>query len=367
VPAASAQHAAAQAAPPAAIAGKLLRWFERHGRHDLPWQHPRSPYRVWVAEIMLQQTQVQTVVRYFERFMARFPDVQALAAADQDTVMRYWAGLGYYARARNLHATAQQLVAQHGGVMPAALAELQALPGIGRSTAGAIRAQAFDLWAPILDGNARRVLARVAAIQARPGTARFDNSLWPLAEQYTPTARVADYTQAIMDLGALVCTRRSPLCGQCPLRSACLAYRFGLQDALPAPRRRAARPQRQVELLLITDSRGRILLHKRPPAGIWGGLWSLPEVPAGTGAARHCREQLGLHALSVQSLAPLRHAFTHFELEITPLRVQAGTPTGIMDAALQWHAPGALPGLPAPIRRIIKQQFADSAQGAANP
>jgi len=365
---ARAHHAAAQALPPARIAPELLRWFDRHGRHDLPWQHPRSAYRVWVAEVMLQQTQVQTVIHYFERFLARFPDVHALAAADQDTVMRYWAGLGYYARARNLHASAQRLVTEHAGVIPKSLAELQALPGIGRSTAGAIRAQAFDLWAPILDGNARRVLARVAAVETRPGTTRFDKALWTLAEQYTPSARVADYTQAIMDLGALVCTRRSPLCAQCPLRSVCLAYRHGLQDELPAPRRRASRPQRKVQLLLITDSRERILLEKRPPAGIWGGLWSLPEVPvANTDIAHHCRAQLGLHASSVYRLPPLRHAFTHFELEITPLWVQAGAQTGIMDTALQWHALGALPGLPAPIQRIIEQQLADSVQGAANP
>lgn len=340
---------------PDTIAAPLLAWFDVHGRHDLPWQHPRSPYRVWVAEVMLQQTQVATVVGYFQRFMARFPDVQTLAAADDDTVMRYWAGLGYYARARNLHAAARRIVAELDGALPASLADLMALPGIGRSTAGAIVAQSHDQWAPILDGNAKRVIARLVAVELRPGTAAYDKILWACAERYTPPQRVADYTQAIMDLGATVCTRRNPDCAHCPLVDMCLAARRGLQASIPAARKRRQRPLRQATLLLIEDDAGQVLLHKRPPVGIWGGLWSLPEVPAAKTNRQFC-QTLGVEPLTVTELPALRHAFTHFELAITPLRVHVQATTGIMDAALQWYAVDTLPGLPAPVQRIIEQQ-----------
>lgn len=298
---------------------------------------------------------------YFQRFMARFPDVRALAAADGDTVMRHWAGLGYYARARNLHAAARRIVDHHAGALPATLDGLMSLPGIGRSTAGAILAQGFGQWAPILDGNAKRVIARLAAVDLQPGTAAFDKTLWAYAEHYTPRQRIADYTQAIMDLGATVCTRRAPACSRCPLVDDCLAARRDLQQHIPAPRKRPRRPLRQVTLLLVEDQAGNILLQKRPPAGIWGGLWSLPQLPAGATSEQVC-EQLGADPQTLTALPTLRHAFTHFELDIAPLRVRARPATGIMDAALQWYAPDALPGLPAPVRRIIERQ-----RDTANP
>ncbi len=338
---------------PTEIAGALLAWFEAHGRHDLPWQHPRTAYRVWIAEVMLQQTQVATVIDYFERFMARFPDVHGLARADDDSVMRHWAGLGYYARARNLHAAAKQVVATHDGELPDSVEALMALPGIGRSTAGAIRAQAFNRWAPILDGNAKRVIARLAAIDERPGSAAYEKPLWMLAERYTPQARVADYTQAIMDLGATVCMRRRPSCERCPLAAGCLAYAIGLQAHIPVPRKRAPRPQREATVIVASDQAGRVLLEKRPPVGIWGGLWSLPEKPPGEDVAVFCRERLGVDVQLAAELAPLRHAFTHFELLIRARQVQVVGSTRIMESNLQWCARDALPGVPAPIARLL--------------
>ncbi|GAB3675163.1 A/G-specific adenine glycosylase [Salinisphaera aquimarina] len=340
-------------APPDHIAEALLAWFDVHGRHDLPWQHPRSAYRVWVAEIMLQQTQVATVVDYFNAFMSRFQNIHALAAADSDAVMAHWAGLGYYARARNLHAAAKAVVADHDGRMPDTVEALMTLPGIGRSTAGAIVAQAFERWAPILDGNAKRVIARLAAIQATPGTAAYEKSLWRLAEQYTPHERITDYTQAIMDLGATLCTRRNPRCDSCPLASACLARRQGLQARIPAPRKRKARPQRETVVIVVSDDRGRVLLEKRPPAGIWGGLWSLPEKPAGQSVEAFCREYLGIAVAPGARLASVAHAFTHFELLIHPQQVQLIDTVRIMESSLQWYARDDWPGLPAPIRRVL--------------
>jgi A/G-specific adenine glycosylase len=342
--------------PPEQIAVPLLAWFAQHGRHDLPWQHPRTAYRAWVAEIMLQQTQVRTVIAYFNAFMARFPDIETLAAADAEAVMAHWAGLGYYARARNLHAAAKLIVAEHGGVLPADVETLMTLPGIGRSTAGAIVAQAYGRWAPILDGNAKRVLARIAGLEATPGTAAFEQPLWRLAERYTPRARIADYTQAIMDLGAMLCTRRRPACACCPLADRCLAYARGLQARIPAPRKRAARAVRQATMIIAVDENGRILLEKRPPAGIWGGLWSLPEKPAESDLDTFCRETLGLAVRMGPALAPVEHGFTHFKLRIYPRRVQVIGAARIMEGPLQWYARDALPGVPAPIARILHHQ-----------
>jgi len=347
---------------PEQIAGDLLAWFDAYGRHDLPWQHPRSAYRVWVAEIMLQQTQVATVVGYFNAFMARFPDIRSLAAADSDAVMAYWAGLGYYARARNLHAAARKVVDEQSGEMPRSVDALMALPGIGRSTAGAIVAQAFGIWAPILDGNAKRVIARLAAVRARPGSAAYEKPLWRLAERYTPRERVTDYTQAIMDLGATVCTRRRPGCGHCPLADGCLAFRHDLQASIPAPRKRAAKPKRETTVIVASDYSGRVLLEKRPPAGIWGGLWSLPEKPQDADIETFCRERLGVEISRGAMLAPIAHAFTHFELLIRPQQVQVIGSARIMESSLQWYARDALPGLPAPIARLF-----DTPQQARTP
>ncbi|MES1943205.1 A/G-specific adenine glycosylase [Salinisphaera sp. PC39] len=338
------------------IADRLLRWFEDHGRRDLPWQHPRSGYRVWVSEIMLQQTQVATVIDYFNAFMARFPDIHTLAEAPADDVMRHWAGLGYYARARNLHAAAKQVVAEHGGELPADVDALMTLPGIGRSTAGAIRAQAFDAWAPILDGNAKRVLARYHGVDGAPGEAAFEKALWALAERETPHERVADYTQAIMDLGATLCTRRNPDCPACPLSDDCVAYRQGRQHEIPAARRRKRRPLRHTRMLVLQRGPDEILFQRRPPAGIWGGLWALPEVPAERDPETWCRDALGLAPDAVRELEPLRHGFTHFELEIRPLHMQVEDAAGIMDADdCAWHDRNAPPGVPAPIARLIRR------------
>lgn len=339
--------------PPESIAEALLAWFDVHGRHDLPWQHPRSAYRVWVAEIMLQQTQVATVIGYFNVFMARFPDIHALAAADDDDVMAHWAGLGYYARARNLHAAARRIVAEYDGVMPDTVTALVQLPGIGRSTAGAIVAQAYGRWAPILDGNAKRVIARLAAVEATPGSAAYEKPLWELAERYTPTTRITDYTQAIMDLGATVCTRRRPQCDQCPLGAGCLAHRHGLQARIPAPRKRKRRPQREVVVVLAVDREGRVLLEKRPPTGIWGGLWSLPEKPDDEPVLDFCRRALGIDVELGVGLTPVAHAFTHFELMIHPQQVQVIGTGRIMDSSLAWYARSDMPGLPAPILRVL--------------
>ena len=346
-------------AAPAAIADRLLDWFDIHGRHDLPWQHPRTPYRVWVAEIMLQQTQVATVIDYFNAFMARFPDVHSLAAADSDTVMAYWAGLGYYARARNLHAAARVVAETYDGEFPRDVETLITLPGIGRSTAGAVVAQAFGVWAPILDGNAKRVIARVAGVTATPGTSAYENRLWPLAERYTPAERVTDYTQAIMDLGATLCTRRRPACARCPLAGDCIAYRDDRQEQIPAPRKKKKRSERHTAMLVIEDERGRVLLEKRPPSGIWGGLWSLPEMDPEQAIAAFCGERFGIEVAETRRLAPMSHGFTHFLLQIQAYRVQARAGTRIMDDQTAWFTREARPGVPAAIARLLDTPQSD--------
>jgi A/G-specific adenine glycosylase len=264
-------------APPAEIADALLPWFDRHGRHDLPWKAGADPYRIWLSEIMLQQTQVTTVIPYYERFLEAFPDADALAAAEVDAVLARWTGLGYYARARNLHRAARAIVDDHGGRFPADVDALAALPGIGRSTAGAIAAQAFGVRAPILDGNVKRVITRLAAVEGWPGRTAVARELWALAEDWTPAERVADYTQAVMDLGATVCTPRRPACDACPLADRCLARARGLQHRLPTPKPKREKPERRTRMLLIQDPDGAVLLERRPPQGIWGGLWCFPQ------------------------------------------------------------------------------------------
>src|SRR5271166_4558273 len=264
----------------AQFAERLLDWFEVHGRHNLPWQENPSPYRVWVSEVMLQQTQVATVIPYYERFMGRFPDVPSLAAAALDEVLHLWTGLGYYARARNLRACAQALVARHGGEFPDELEAVMALPGIGRSTAGAILALSRGVRQPILDGNVKRVLARVFGIAGDPSSAAVLRALWTQAEVCTPAARVAAYTQAIMDLGATVCTRTRPACTVCPMNGGCLAAREGRQAELPGAKRRRVRKAREAILLLAEtgeDASRAVLLERRPAPGLWGGLWSPPQ------------------------------------------------------------------------------------------
>ena len=345
---------AASAAAP--IAAALVAWHARHGRHDLPWQQERTAYRVWVSEIMLQQTQVATVVGYYRRFMQRFPDLPALAAAPLDEVLHLWSGLGYYSRARNLHRAAQRVASEHGGDMPRDIDTLAALPGIGRSTAAAIVSLAFDRRACILDGNVKRVLARYFAIDGSPSLAATQRELWLRAEQCTPYIDVAVYTQAIMDLGATLCTRREPLCMHCPLRPGCAAQRSGRVHELPAPRAHRARPTRRVVMLLAVDPGGQVLLRRRPPHGIWGGLWSPPEFEHQRAAAQFCDTTLPSARLDPVPLPPVRHAFTHFELEITPLRARCQSAAAVMagEGTLWYNArEPARVGLPAPVATLL--------------
>ena len=339
------------------FADQVLAWFDQHGRKDLPWQHDTSPYRVWVSEIMLQQTQVRTVIPYYQRFMQRFPDVQALAEAPIDEVLHLWTGLGYYARARNLHRAAQQVCTEHGGVFPRSLEALQGLPGIGRSTAGAILGIAFGEWAAILDGNVKRVLARYHAVAGWPGDTAVHRQLWAFAEKHTPQARVADYTQAMMDLGATLCTRSRPRCTECPLQAGCSALAQGRQADFPGKKPRKALPVRSTVFLVLRDTQGHVLLQQRPPSGIWGGLWCFPELPSLQVAPDWCLEQLGHAARSLESGAAFRHTFSHYHLDIQPLYAQLDAqPEAIMDAGDRlWYNVQRPPeiGLAAPVARLL--------------
>ncbi len=343
------------------FAQRLLTWFDQHGRHDLPWQHPREPYRVWLSEIMLQQTQVTTVIRYFERFIARFPTTAALAAAPVDDVLALWAGLGYYARARNLHRCAQQIVTEHGGEFPRSVEALCALPGIGRSTAGAILAQAHGAHVAILDGNVRRVLARHAAIPGWPGESAVQNQLWALSESLLPEARLADYTQALMDLGATLCTTRKPQCTACPVADDCAALAQNAVAQFPQPRPKKSRPQRGVRVLLARDGAGALLLERRPPVGIWGGLWCPPLLDDTKLASSDWADALLATASSRDTLPTVHHAFTHFDLALQPIRVQCDAPLPVGPLKLgepdqrRWVTLAELAalGLPAPIRKLL--------------
>jgi A/G-specific adenine glycosylase len=338
----------------AAFADRLLAWFDRAGRHDLPWQHPRTAYRVWISEIMLQQTQVSTVIPYFERWMADFPDIATLAATSEDEVLGHWSGLGYYARARNVHKAAAICARDHGGDLPLDPAVLETLPGIGRSTANAIVSQATDRPAAILDGNVRRVLARHAAVRGWTGSAAAQNRLWAEAEARLPEARGADYSQAIMDLGALLCARRKPRCGECPVAGDCLALQQGLVDRLPEPKPKARVGERRLHLLIACDAEGRVLLAKRPAAGIWGGLWCLPEgdSPAAIAAG------LGFKLNGHRALPPLEHRLSHLRLEIHPVlaagldpaQVKCGTELGWFDRPRQRTL-----GLPRPVATLLER------------
>ena len=340
-------------------APRLLAWFERHGRHDLPWQHPRTPYRVWVSEIMLQQTPVAVVVPYFTRFIDALPSLPALAEAAQDEVLALWSGLGYYARARNLHAAAKRCVELHGSDLPRDPEALVALPGIGRSTAGAILAQAWGDAAPILDGNVKRVLSRVFGVEGWPGTPAIERNLWTIAETLLPTARLADYTQAQMDFGATLCTRADPACAICPLQDACLALREARVAELPSPKPGKPLPERSAHMLVIEDDARRVLLQRRPPTGVWASLWSLPE-HADIADARHWFER---HVDGDFDTAhggdAIVHGFSHYRLRIHPHRIAGVRSRDAVgdNADLRWAARDELKaiGLPAPIRRLLEQ------------
>ena len=340
-----------------ALAPVLLHWHARHGRHDLPWQQaPRSAYRVWLAEVMLQQTQVATVIPYYARFLGALPDLPALATASEDAVLALWSGLGYYRRARHLHAAARLCMTRHAGDLPRDFDALAALPGIGRSTAGAILAQAWDLPFAILDGNVKRVLARYHAINGWPGQSAITRELWRHATAHTPQQRAGDYAQAIMDLGAMLCTPQQPDCRHCPLRASCAAHAQALSASLPTPRPRRALPRRRLNWLLLRDAQGRILLVQRDGDGIWPRLWSLPETEHAPEA--HAASLAQLRA-APRALPPLRHSFTHFQLEAQPLLFDgAHARDAVRDQpALCWYTPQAAAALalPAPVRRLLKQ------------
>jgi len=323
------------------FARRLVRWQARHGRHDLPWQHTRDAYRIWLSEVMLQQTQVATVIPYYRRFLAQFPKVKALAGATLDDVLKLWSGLGYYTRARNLHAAARAVVAHHGGRFPRTRDALESLPGLGRSTAAAIAAFAFGAREAILDGNVKRVLARHFAVRGFPGDKRVEKRLWDLAERELPSRSVEAYTQALMDLGAEVCTRKKPACADCPVGGTCKAYARGTMEAYPQPRPRRSRPLRKTSMqILLRD--GEVLLEKRPPTGVWGGLWCLPEVASEQPAGKE--------------LPVLRHEFTHFTLDITPILcdLDSASPR-VAEPGRIWlsveDAIGA--AVPAPVRKLL--------------
>lgn len=337
---------------------RLLNWYSLHGRHDLPWQENRTLYRVWVSEIMLQQTQVVTVIPYFERFMARFPSIQSLANANQDEVLHLWTGLGYYARARNLHKSAQIIRDEYDNQFPEQFELVLALPGIGRSTAGAILAQALGQQHVILDGNVKRVLTRLYAIDGWPGKKDIENQLWTLAKSLTPETQLTDYTQAIMDLGATACARK-PNCTACPVIDLCEAYRQGDVTPFPTPKKRKTLPVKATHMLVLHNKAGEVLLQKRPPSGIWGGLWSLPEYNETNidHIQQWCEQQLGLLIDNIQSQPLFRHTFSHFHLDITPIACQVKNPANhVMEAANRvWYntqQPESL-GLPAPVLKIL--------------
>ncbi len=346
---------AAAPAGPHAFATRLVAWQALQGRHDLPWQGA-DPYRVWLSEIMLQQTQVSVVIDYFGRFVARFPTIEALAAAPLDDVLAAWSGLGYYQRARNLHRCAGVVVAQHGGEFPRSAAALAALPGIGESTAAAIAAFCFGERAAILDGNVRRVLCRAFGVDLPAGTAAANRRLWELARSLLPDAGlIAPYTQGLMDLGATLCKPRRPECGRCPFEADCSAHGAGAESDLPARRpRNAQRPQRETVVLWMRRAADdRLWLEKRPPAGIWPGLWSLPEF-ASEDAALEFAGRFG-PIVQRQRLAPIRHGFTHFELTLRPLLVDVDATAHAADAGSGWTRLADAPALalPAPVRALL--------------
>ena len=344
---------------PPSLSERLLAWYQHHGRKDLPWQHPAAPYAVWISEIMLQQTQVQAVIPYFENFMARFADVHDLAAAPVDEVLHIWSGLGYYARARNLHRAAKVIVTEHGGELPRNIDALMALPGVGRSTAAAILALSFGDRHAILDGNVKRVLCRYHAIEGWPGATGVARRLWAIAEAHTPDEDLAAYTQAFMDLGATLCTRRQPRCEDCPLNGDCLALAEGREADLPQRKPRKPAPLRQTVFVIVRDPRGRVLLERRPPTGIWGGLWSFPECEPGTDVGTWCREHLGVAVTPVRELAVLHHTFSHFRLDIQPSLVNIdvrGSVSAVKDSPdRQWYESDGSErlGLAAPVTRLL--------------
>tara|TARA_B110000503_G_scaffold17152_1_gene24756 strand:- start:451 stop:1491 length:1041 start_codon:yes stop_codon:yes gene_type:complete len=341
----------------ASFAEQLLTWFDQHGRYHLPWQQNRTGYRVWVSEIMLQQTQVVTVIPYFERFMKRFPNVEDLAQANIDEVLSLWTGLGYYSRARNLHTSATTIVGQHQGSLPNDVAALIELKGIGRSTAGAIISQAYNEPGIILDGNVKRLLTRLHAIEGWPGQSQIDKQLWQIATQLTPSQRNADYTQAIMDIGATICKPKQPLCVACPMQARCQALAQDKVALIPTPKPKKILPHKTISVLLLKNQLGQTLLEQRPSKGIWGGLWSLPEFSD----LEALQKQLALDGLPTNTspIKPIRHVFSHYKLTIEPhLLVLSATPQKVSENnKSQWYDNQQLHtiGLATPIKKLLEK------------
>ncbi|NBQ67580.1 MAG: A/G-specific adenine glycosylase [Nitrosomonadaceae bacterium] len=344
------------------IASRLIHWHNDHGRHHLPWQRNRDPYAIWLSEIMLQQTQVNTVIPYYARFMQTFPTVASLAQAPLDAVLALWSGLGYYSRARNLHRTAQRIMQDHQGQFPISRAAIQQLPGIGRSTAAAIAVFAFGQSEAILDGNVKRILTRYFGISGYPGEAKIQSLLWEKAEASLPVdhsdGAIETYTQALMDLGATVCIRKTPRCEVCPLQSQCVAFQEQRVDQLPSAKTRKALPQKETVFLLLMRQQ-KLLLQKRASSGIWGALWCPPEIETGTDAVQYCQHQLGIKVHSPLELPVLDHQFTHFKLRIHPRLLHVVSDAAITKPESIWINPAdALEqGIPAPVRKLLKQNF----------
>jgi A/G-specific adenine glycosylase len=336
------------------FASTLITWQRRNGRRGLPWQGTRDPYRIWLSEVMLQQTQVAAVIPYYERFLRRFPSVHALAAADEDEVLRLWSGLGYYARGRNLLLAAREI--EKLGKFPGSARDIAELPGVGRSTAAAIAAFAFGERAAILDGNVKRVLARRYGIEGWPGERAVETKLWALAERLLPERGIERYTQALMDLGATVCVKGTPACEACPLRKECIARKQGRIATIPAPRPRKALPSRSATWLVLRH-RGDILLERRPSSGLWGGLWTFPEI-TGEDVAGHCLRVHGCEIDASRELEPLEHGFTHFRLRIRALLcdVRKAAPRAAAPGPLWIDVADALgAAVPVPVRKILQR------------
>lgn len=336
----------------------VLEWFDRSGRKHLPWQQGITPYRVWLSEIMLQQTQVSTVIPYFEKFICRFPDVASLASAPIDDVLALWTGLGYYSRARNLHRTAQIISNTHHCQFPDNIESLMELPGIGRSTAAAITSIAYNKKAAILDGNVKRVLARFYAVAGWTGDNAVAKVLWQHAENNTPDKRAGDYTQAMMDIGATVCTRSKPRCDACPLRVQCAAYWQDSISLYPGRKAKKTLPVKAVQMLMIRNPAGEILLQQRPPTGLWGGLWCLPEIATTDDVANSCTALCQQKPVTQEIWPSWRHSFSHYHLDITPVLVDIlKAPMKIAAPGWRWVNPSQPQGLglPSPLVRLLAQ------------
>ena len=344
------------------FAARVVKWFAAHGRRDLPWQQHPTPYRVWISEIMLQQTQVATVIPYYLRFMESFPDAITLADAELDDVLHHWSGLGYYARARNLHEAAKIIQDRFEGKFPTSFDDVVALPGIGRSTAGAILSLSRGERYPILDGNVKRVLARYHAVEGWPGKTTVSRILWMHAGRHMPTDDVAAYTQAMMDLGSTVCTRTRPRCSDCPLADNCKAHLSGRVAELPTRREKQAKPRKKTQMILVRANAA-VYLERRPPSGIWGGLWSFPELDSQEDVSSWCEQELQATPLDLQQWQTVRHSFTHFDLDIVPtaVRVENLSRTVAENDDRIWYefaSPQQL-GLAAPVAELIEQLKAE--------